>query len=87
MSSIQCNKCGNETRTAKLLTPMGEVTVSGPAGSDALPISAQVCVACGHIDLYAPQSFELPDHQQQEQTAPHAMPVIGDEAPLGLPDS
>ncbi|GEM_PF-1972137 len=87
MSSIQCNKCGNETRTAKLLTPMGEITVSGPAGSQALPVSAQVCVACGHIDLYAPQSFELADHQQEKQAAPRGSLVTNDEAPLGLPDS
>jgi len=87
MSSIQCNKCGNETRTAKLLTPMGEITVSGPAGSKALPVSAQVCVACGHIDLYAPQGFELTDHKRKEEAAPRGNLVSNDEAPLGLPDS
>jgi Zn ribbon nucleic-acid-binding protein len=69
---VQCTKCGNETRTAALLVPMGEVLVSGPGGSEPLPISAQVCVACGHIDLYAPQSFEQPQRQRaaQEETAP-----------------
>ena len=66
---IQCPRCGNETRTAQLLSPLGKITVSGPAGSNPLPISAQVCVACGHIDLYAPQSFDLPEQQK------HAEPV------------
>jgi Zn ribbon nucleic-acid-binding protein len=67
---VQCSKCGNETRTAALITAMGEVRVTGPGGSEALPISAQVCVACGHIDLYAPQYFEQPQEQVAEQAVP-----------------
>lgn len=67
---VQCTKCGNETRTASLLVPMGEVLVSGPGGSEPLPISAQVCVACGHIDLYAPQTFEQPKRVVEEEPVP-----------------
>lgn len=88
MSAIQCSKCGNETRTAKLLVPMGEVTVTGPAGIQPLPISAQVCVACGHIDLYAPQSFELAEQKREEpQAIPLGVLVGQEEAPIGFPDS
>jgi hypothetical protein len=58
---IECTKCGNETRTAALVVALGEVMVTGPGGTAPLPISAQVCVACGHIDLYAPQAFEQPE--------------------------
>ena len=64
---VLCSKCNNETRTASLLSPMGEITVSGPGGSEPLPISAQVCVACGHIDLYAPQYFEQPQVEEQRE--------------------
>ncbi len=77
---IQCPRCGNETRTAQLLSPLGEIMVSGPADSSPLPISAQVCVACGHIDLYAPQSFDLPE--QQKCAEPVTLPdVVGNVLP------
>lgn len=75
---IMCSKCNNETRTASLLSAMGDIMVSGPAGSSPLPISAQVCVACGHIDLYAPQTFELSEHVQQE-VVPEAVPEVAPE--------
>jgi hypothetical protein len=81
-SVILCSRCDNETRTTALLTPMGEVRVSGPAGSEPLPISAQVCVACGHIDLFAPQSFE--HHEtvaKQEQPVP-IQEFLGGEEPV-----
>ncbi len=79
---IQCSKCSNETRTAALLTPMGEVMVSGPAGSEPLPISAQVCVACGHIDLYAPQSFLQPEPVVAEAERPIPIEeVLGGKLP------
>jgi hypothetical protein len=29
--------------------------LAGPRGTPPQPISAQVCVACGHIELYGPQ--------------------------------
>jgi|HigsolmetaAR201D_1030396.scaffolds.fasta_scaffold72681_1 hypothetical protein len=79
---IMCSKCNNETRTAALLSPMGDIMVTGPAGSPPLPISAQVCIACGHIDLYAPQSFENSELIEQErvpepipETAPETLPT------------
>lgn len=76
---IMCSKCNNETRTASLLSPMGDIMVSGPAGSPPLPISAQVCIACGHIDLYAPQTFEVNEQVQQEivpEAAPESVPAV-----------
>jgi hypothetical protein len=76
---IMCSKCNNETRTAALLSANGDIMVTGPAGSPPLPIAAQVCVACGHIDLYAPQSFEVNEHVQQEvvpEAAPESVPAV-----------
>lgn len=58
---IQCAKCGNDTRTSTLITAMGEVMVAGTIGSDPQPISAQVCSACGYIELYAPQHVDQPE--------------------------
>jgi predicted nucleic-acid-binding Zn-ribbon protein len=52
---IQCAKCGNDTRTSELATPAGPVALAGTIGSDPQPILAQVCTACGYIELYAPQ--------------------------------
>lgn len=52
---ITCAKCGNDTRTSTLVTAMGEVMVAGTIGADRQPIIAQVCTACGYIELYAPQ--------------------------------
>jgi predicted nucleic-acid-binding Zn-ribbon protein len=52
---IQCAKCGNDTRTSELVTPAGPVALAGTIGSDPQPILAQVCTACGYIELYAPQ--------------------------------
>jgi predicted nucleic-acid-binding Zn-ribbon protein len=52
---IQCIKCGNDTRTSELATPAGPVALAGTIGSDPQPILAQVCIACGYIELYAPQ--------------------------------
>lgn len=54
---IRCPRCDNETWATQLTTPNGPVMLSGPRGTPPQPISAQVCVACGHIDLYGPQSM------------------------------
>lgn len=67
---IRCPKCDNDTRTTKLVTAMGDVMVAGTIGSDPQPISAQVCSACGYIELYAPQPFEQPEHAASEQAVP-----------------
>lgn len=52
---IQCAKCDNDTRTSELATPAGPVALAGTIGTDPQPILAQVCIACGYIELYAPQ--------------------------------
>jgi predicted nucleic-acid-binding Zn-ribbon protein len=52
---IQCAKCGNDTRTSELTTPGGAVALAGRIGTAPQPILAQVCIACGYIELYAPQ--------------------------------
>lgn len=52
---IQCAKCGNDTRTSELVTPAGPVALAGRLGTEPHPILAQVCTACGYIELYAPQ--------------------------------
>lgn len=79
---VPCSRCNNETRTAVLLTSLGEVMVSGPAGSEPLPVSAQVCVACGHIDLYAPQGFEQPEPARAEAERPIPLQeLLGERAP------
>jgi predicted nucleic-acid-binding Zn-ribbon protein len=52
---IRCAKCDNDTRTSGLVTAAGEVLLAGTIGSDPQPIVAQVCTACGYIELYAPQ--------------------------------
>lgn len=67
---IRCSKCDNETRTTKLVTAMGEIMVAGTIGTDPQPISAQVCSACGFIELYAPQVFEQPSHDVSERAVP-----------------
>jgi predicted nucleic-acid-binding Zn-ribbon protein len=52
---IRCAKCDNDTRTSGLMTASGEVMLAGTIGTDPQPIVAQVCTACGYIELYAPQ--------------------------------
>ena len=58
---LRCPKCDNDMRTSKLVTAMGDIMVAGTIGSDPQPISAEVCSACGYIELYAPQPFEQPE--------------------------
>jgi hypothetical protein len=53
---IICLRCENDTRTSALVTADGrELLVAGTIGTDPQPISAQVCTACGFIQLFAPQ--------------------------------
>lgn len=58
---IQCAKCGNDTRTSTLITAMGEVMVAGTIGGDPQPVAAQVCSACGYIELYAARPIDQPE--------------------------
>lgn len=58
---IRCAKCDNDTRTSGLVTEHGTVMLAGTIGTDPQPILAQVCTACGYIELYAPQSYAQPE--------------------------
>jgi predicted nucleic-acid-binding Zn-ribbon protein len=62
---IRCGKCDNETRTSSLVTAQGEVLLSGTIGTDPQPILAQVCTACGYIELYAPQPTIRPEFARE----------------------
>jgi predicted nucleic-acid-binding Zn-ribbon protein len=64
---IQCAKCDNDTRTSGLVTAAGEVLLAGTIGTDPQPIVAQVCSACGYIELYAPQPLRRGETQANEQ--------------------
>ena len=57
---IRCAKCDNDTRTSGLVTSAGEVLLAGTIGTDPQPVIAQVCTACGYIELYAPQPLKRP---------------------------
>ncbi|MFL5807110.1 MAG: zinc ribbon domain-containing protein [Roseiflexaceae bacterium] len=66
---ISCAKCDNETRTSGLVTESGEVMLAGTIGTDPQPILAQVCTACGYIELYAPQPLQRPEADIQHAEA------------------
>ena len=58
---ISCPKCDNDTRTSGLVTAQGDVMLAGTIGTDPRPILAQVCTACGYIELYAPLTLDQPE--------------------------
>jgi predicted nucleic-acid-binding Zn-ribbon protein len=64
---IRCAKCDNDTRTSGLVTAAGEVLLAGTIGADPQPIVAQVCSACGYIELYAPQPLQRGETAAQEE--------------------
>jgi len=66
---IRCVKCDNDTRTSGLVTAQGEVMLAGTIGTGPLPILAQVCSACGYIELYAPQPFNQPERSRMHEEA------------------
>ena len=68
---IRCPKCDNDTRTSSLITAAGEVLLAGTISADPQPIIAQVCTACGHIELYAPLPLS-----QTETTAQREQPTV-----------
>jgi predicted nucleic-acid-binding Zn-ribbon protein len=76
---IRCAKCDNDTRTSSLVTAAGEVLLSGTLGTDPQPIIAQVCSACGYIELYAP----LPLGRGQEVA--HEDQLVPLDAPVDMP--
>ena len=67
MSMIRCAKCDNDTRTSGLVTAGGEVLLAGTIGDAPQPIVAQVCSACGYIELYAPQPISRAEITTQGQ--------------------
>jgi predicted nucleic-acid-binding Zn-ribbon protein len=64
---IRCAKCDNDTRTSGLITAAGEVLLTGTISADPQPIIAQVCTACGYIELYAPQPLSRPEAATQRE--------------------
>jgi predicted nucleic-acid-binding Zn-ribbon protein len=68
---IRCPKCDNDTRTSSLVTAQGEVMLAGTIGTDPQPILAQVCTACGYIELYAPLRLDQPERaMRREESTP-----------------
>ena len=62
---IRCPKCDNDTRTSSLITAAGQVLLAGTISADPQPIIAQVCTACGYIELYAPQPLSRSEKATQ----------------------
>jgi predicted nucleic-acid-binding Zn-ribbon protein len=77
---IRCAKCDNDTRTSALVTAQGEVMLAGTIGTDPQPILAQVCAACGYIELYAPQPISQPEAAKERIEMPE--PVAVAEGPI-----
>ena len=73
---ISCPKCGNDTRTSGLVTAQGDVMLAGTIGTGPRPILAQVCTACGYIELYAPLTLEQPEAGQAEESIPNSAPEM-----------
>lgn len=73
---IRCPKCDNDTRTSGLVTADGPVMLAGTIGTDPQPVIAQVCTACGYIELYAPQPISQPETARaaDEALIPEASP-------------
>jgi predicted nucleic-acid-binding Zn-ribbon protein len=71
---IRCPKCDNDTRTSSLVTAQGEVMLAGTIGTDPRPILAQVCTACGYIELYAPLQLDQPEISRAAEEQPIAVP-------------
>lgn len=69
---IRCPRCDNDTRTSELVTPQGPVMLAGTLGTQPIPVIAQVCTACGHIELFAPQ----PSSQPKVRHTEHAMDQV-----------
>ena len=71
---ISCPKCDNDTRTSGLVTAQGDVMLAGTIGTDPRPILAQVCTACGYIELYAPLALEQPAASRAAESVASAAP-------------
>jgi hypothetical protein len=57
------------------VTAQGEVMLAGTIGTDPRPILAQVCTACGYIELYAPLQLDQPEASRAEEE-PIAAPEV-----------
>jgi predicted nucleic-acid-binding Zn-ribbon protein len=77
---IRCVKCDNETRSSQLVTAQGEVLLGGTLSSDPQPILAQVCTACGYIELYAPQPTTRPEVARDSEEQ-----LFGEISPTSVP--
>ena len=64
---IRCAKCDNDTRTSELITPQGPVLIAGTLSADPQPVIAQVCTACGYIELYAPLTLNQPERSTEQE--------------------
>lgn len=73
---IRCPKCDNDTRTSSLVTAQGEVMLAGTIGTNPRPILAQVCTACGYIELYAPLQLGQPEKSRAAEEEPVAAPEV-----------
>jgi len=69
---IRCPKCENDTRTSSLMTAQGEVMLAGTLSTDPQPILAQVCTACGYIELYAPLQLDQPETSRAQESVPNS---------------
>jgi hypothetical protein len=67
---IRCSRCDNETRTSELVTAQGPVMVAGTLGTEPQPVIAQVCTACGFIQLFAPQPTSSPAREANRAEHP-----------------
>lgn len=76
---IRCAKCDNDTRTSGLVTAAGEVLLTGTLSTDPQPIIAQVCTACGYIELYAPQPLSHTQEIRAEE------PVVAETLEMPAP--
>jgi hypothetical protein len=56
------------------VTAQGEVMVAGTIATGPQPILAQVCTACGYIELYAPLQLDQPQYAAKEELAPAPAP-------------
>jgi hypothetical protein len=50
--------------------------LAGTIGTDPQPILAQVCTACGYIELYAPLQLDQPEASVAEKEIPIAAPEV-----------
>jgi hypothetical protein len=50
--------------------------LAGTIGTDPRPILAQVCTACGYIELYAPLTLDQPEASRAEESLQNNAPEM-----------